>query len=254
MVYGPRVSRQRRRRRRRFTPDSPLVLDAQVPVTAHAPARWRWLSRPLAALAGALPSYPLGRAGRPRAIAIRLAIGGVALLVAMEGRGDLAIGAVAAAIGLTLVIIPLPEHRKRRWIAAAESLARPRAVLSRAPATVRWDGEKLVVTSAERVWRSLRPYASPTRVSVARDDARVAIALQPRARGAASRPSAGICFECLGAPPVDTFEPLEPTPGLDPPPSSEAIRVDREGLADLHEAFWDAGTEALPRRRGAADA
>jgi len=237
---------KRRRRRVRHGPDSPLTASGTVPGTTSRPPRAGWLARPMSAVIRALPSYTLDARGRGKANLIRLSIGAVALYLATRGADHLAWGGVGLGLALLLLVVPLPEHLKRRLLAWARGLGQPKELPIRVPAELSWDGAKLVVRSEGRVWRSLRPRKAACRVVVGEATGRALLGL---VKEGAARDRA-LWFTAPREAVGETYDPLITTPGFDPSAASDTIEVSGPTFAALHEALWDASTGGLPRERG----
>ena len=225
-----KAKRKKKVRRVRYTPDKPLELRGTVPGTESVPSRRGGLGRVLGAFVGALPAYTAGtRAGRDRAIWIRGAIGAAALLLVAVGRDDWRWGLGGLAVALTLFLVPIPDVRKRRWLAAAARLGEPTQRAIRAEAELHYDGKKLTVRSGGRVWRSLRPANPPHDLVVRLEDDLLLLGLVPAGKRADT-----VWF---AAPAAEVAEPPPLTPEASTPAPGEAMALDGAGWTLLYDGL-----------------
>ncbi len=254
LPYGRAVAKQhkqhKQRRRRRPSVQSPVVLTGTVPGYREVPRRARWLSRPLAGLVALLPEHELSKRGRAKANTTRLVVGGLAILLVTLGREQLALGVLGGVVALSLLALPLPDVRKRRWLAGARALSEPRRLVTEVPATVTYDGTKIVIEQGGRTWKSLRPRQSPLEVVVGVDEASVTLGLV-KIKG---KRRDHIWFRAPRGDVRETYDPLSATPGDRKAPVDEAMTLGGDSWALLHEVLWDPTTGGLPRPRGPARA
>lgn len=241
---------RKRRRRRRITAEAPLELSCVVPGWREAPSRARLLAGPARVLVALLPAFKSGPSGRRLAIVTKVGIGAGAAALASLGRESLAFALLAAVVALSLLVLPLPDYKKRRLLASAERLAEPRRLPAPSPGALAYDGAKLVIRSGDRVWRSLRPRQPQHEVLVGVDADRVALGLV-RPGGKRSDP---LWFVTPRTAVPATYDPVATDPRYAPGDIGEVVAVDGAAWAALHEALWDPTTGGLPRPPGPARA
>ena len=225
------VQWRKRRRAPRYTPDEPLELEGAVPGFEPLPSRGGAVARAVAAGVRRLPTYSAGRAGREKALWIRLGLGAVALSLVALGREQWQWGLVGIAVATLLVVVPTLDTRQRRWLDALRRLEQPRQRAVSRPASLRFDGRKISIRAADRVWRSLRPANPPHEVVVAYDESGWAwLGLVPPSQRGARRPEP-LWFR---APADRLADRPEPTPRAEP--GGEAMTLEAEGWATLRAA------------------
>ncbi|MFT7578882.1 MAG: hypothetical protein ACI9MR_000544 [Myxococcota bacterium] len=239
--------RSRRRKRERWGSERPLEATGSVRHVAEVAVEPSRSARFMAAIVAALPAYEASSAGRGRANGVRLAIGAVAVVLVTQAKDSIALGVLGALVGLTALIIPMPELRKRRWLEGTGQ-GRTKLETRMMPARLHWNGQKLSVRSNDGVrdwrgWRSLRPRQTASRVAIGTLDGRALLGLVPEH----GKRDTAIWFETAASNVVDTFDPFEPTAAFGEGPETETIAVNGETFADLLEAFWDQTAKGIPR-------
>ncbi|MCA9514487.1 MAG: hypothetical protein KC635_06060 [Myxococcales bacterium] len=239
---GSKPKPKRPPKRARYDDAAPLLVPGVVTKYVERRSRWRALSKPLEALAGAMPSYKLGRAGVTQRNVARVVLAGIALLLVAEGRAHLVWGVLGVLVAASLLVVPLAEHRKRRFIEWAARLRDPVMTPVSVPAELRWDGRKATITAEGRVWKSQRPRSPPAHVIIGEVGERTVLGLERPG----DKPATGLWFAAPTAAIGPTFEPFAPSAGFLAAHLGDVMTVAGPDLARLLEAFWDAATGTVP--------
>ena len=181
----------------------------------------------------ALPTYRDLRAGRRKATLIRALLLGGALLLALGGPREISTVAIVAVLALCAACFPVPYRRHLRWVSWARSLREPTLVPGLAPASLHCDGAKITITCGGRVWGSLRPAATDSRLRVGRVGQELWLGLVPDRRH--KRDALWFAGPEAELPP-ELREGLE---SLDPGGCPSPVLVSGPGWISLVEAFTD---------------
>ncbi len=220
-----------KRRRRKVSVESPLQHAGEVDVIDFVdPPRSSW-TRFKRTLAMSWPVHDDSADGRRQAALWRLVFGGLALYLVTKGKTNIALAILGVTIAFSLVVIPMPRSRRRRWQDRLRAKTEPVERVRRVPAEVRFDGRKLVVRANDRSWKSLRPTSPRCKLVVQQDGTSLWLGLVPPGRGG----DEGVWFSTDAQSVVETFDPLTPAELTGAAPT--ACFVDGAAWAHLHEVF-----------------